>query len=240
MKKISVFIIAVFSTMTIWSQNIIPLIGNEAPAFEANTTNGKLAFPEDFGKSWKILLSHPGDFTPVCTSEILELARMQDDFQNLGVKMAIISTDDLLTHQQWKQSMEDILMSENSNVKINFPLIDDSKAKISLKYGMLHGWGNIKRDVRGVFVIDPENNVQSVIFYPMNIGRNMKEIKRLVIALQTSMEENVLTPVNWEVGDDVLLPYMPNINPDLRSSIQSGNEYYKVGINLWYKKGLKK
>jgi peroxiredoxin 2/4 len=236
MKTISVFIIAVFCTMTIWSQNIIPLIGNEAPGFEANTTNGKLIFPEDFGKSWKILFSHPKDFTPVCTSEILEMARMQDEFQNLGVKIAVISTDDLLSHQQWKQSMEDILKDENSSAKINFPLIDDSKTRISGKYGMLHAWENTTRDVRGVFIIDPDNNIQSVLFYPMNIGRNMAEIKRLVVALQTSKQENVLMPVNWEVGDDVLMPYMPNINPELSSNVESANDYYKVGINLWYKK----
>jgi peroxiredoxin (alkyl hydroperoxide reductase subunit C) len=236
MKTISVFIIAVFCTMTIWSQNIIPLIGNEAPGFESNTTNGKLIFPEDFGKSWKILFSHPKDFTPVCTSEILEMARMQDEFQNLGVKIAVISTDDLLSHQQWKQSMEDILKDENSSAKINFPLIDDSKTRISGKYGMLHAWENTTRDVRGVFIIDPDNNIQSVLFYPMNIGRNMAEIKRLVVALQTSKQENVLMPVNWEVGDDVLMPYMPNINPELSSNVESANDYYKVGINLWYKK----
>ena len=240
MKTISVFIIAVFCTMTIWSQNIIPLIGNEAPGFEANTTNGKLVFPEDFGKSWKILLSHPKDFTPVCTSEVLELARMQDEFQRLGVKIAVISTDDILSHQQWKQSMEDILKNEPSAVKINFPLIDDKEGRVSSKYGMLHAWDNTTRDVRGVFVIDPDNNIQSVIFYPMNVGRNMAEIKRLIVALQTSKQENVLMPVNWQVGGDVLMRYMPNIDPELSSNVEPEDEYYKVGINLWYKKGTNK
>jgi peroxiredoxin (alkyl hydroperoxide reductase subunit C) len=236
MKTVYLFFIALFCAYTINAQNIIPLIGNDAPSFEANTTNGKLVFPDDFGKSWKILLSHPKDFTPVCTSEIMELARMQDEFQNLGVQIAIISTDDLQSHVQWKQSMEDILKSENNNAKIDFPLIDDSKTRISNKYGMLHAWDNTTRDVRGVFIIDPDNKIQSVLFYPMNIGRNMVEIKRLVVALQYSKQENVLTPVNWEVGDDVLMPFMPNINPELSSNVESANDYYKVGINLWYKK----
>ena len=239
MKTISLLVVAVFCNFTTWSQNIIPLIGNQAPSFEANTTNGKLVFPDDFGKSWKILLSHPKDFTPVCTSEIMELARMQDEFQNLGVQIAIISTDDLQSHIQWKQSMEDILKSENNNAKIDFPLIDDSKTRISNKYGMLHAWDNTTRDVRGVFIIDPDNKIQSLLFYPLNIGRNMVEIKRLVVALQYSKQENVLTPVNWEVGDDVLMPFMPNINPELSSNVESANDYYKVGINLWYKKGNK-
>ena len=237
MRTVCLFFIALFCATLINAQNIIPLIGNEAPSFEANTTNGKLDFPHDFGKSWKILLSHPKDFTPVCTSEILELARMQDEFQNLGVQIAIISTDDLLSHQQWKQSMEDILKSEHNNAKIDFPLIDDSKTRVSNKYGMLHAWDNTTRDVRGVFIIDPENKIQSVLFYPMNIGRNMVEIKRLVVALQYSKQENVLTPVNWEVGDDVLMPYMPNINPELSSNDELTNEYYKIGINLYYKRG---
>jgi peroxiredoxin (alkyl hydroperoxide reductase subunit C) len=237
MKTIRLLIIALICTITTGAQNIIPLIGNEAPSFEANTTNGKLVFPNDFGKSWKILLSHPKDFTPVCTSEILQLARMQAEFENLGVKIAIISTDDLLSHQQWKQSMEDILANENGNLKINFPLIDDKNARVSNKYGMLHAWDNTTRDVRGVYVIDPENKVQSINFYPMNIGRNFVELKRLVVALQYSSQENVLTPVNWEVGDDVLMPYMPNINSELSSNKEPENEYYKVGINLWYKKG---
>ena len=100
MKTLNLLVIALFCTLSVWSQNIIPLIGNETPVFEANTTTGKLVFPNDFGKSWKILLSHPKDFTPVCTSEILELARIQNEFQKLGVKLAVISTDDLLSHQQ--------------------------------------------------------------------------------------------------------------------------------------------
>ena len=237
MKTVLFLFIALFCASTTWSQNIIPLIGNEAPYFEANTTNGKLVFPDDFGKSWKILLSHPKDFTPVCTTEIMELARMQEEFQNLGVKIAVISTDDLLSHQQWKQSMEDILANEKVSLKINFPLIDDKNSRISNKYGMLHAWDNTTRDVRGVYVIDPENRVQSINFYPINIGRNFVELKRLIVALQYSIQENVLIPVNWEVGDDVLMPYMPNINPELSSNVESANDYYKVGINLWYKKG---
>jgi peroxiredoxin (alkyl hydroperoxide reductase subunit C) len=236
MKTVAALIIITFFTFTSRAQNIIPLIGNDAPAFRASTTNGKLEFPEDFGKSWKILFSHPKDFTPVCTSEILELARMQEELNKLNVKVAVISVDDLVTHQQWKQTMEDILKKEPGVGEIKFPFIDDSRTWISSKYGMLHSWENKARDVRGVFVIDPENKIQSVIFYPNNVGRNMVEIKRLVVALQTSAQQNVLTPANWEVGEDVLMPYLP---VDELSENYEEREYYKVGINLWYKKGGK-
>ena len=162
---------------------------------------------------------------------------MQEEFKNLNVKVAVISVDDLLTHQQWKQTMEDILKNETGSGEINFPFIDDSKVRISSKYGMLHSWENTARDVRGVFVIDPENKIQSVIFYPNNVGRNMVEIKRLIVALQTSSQQNVLTPANWEVGKDVLMPHLPIENE--MSENNSKSEFYKVGINLWYKKGDK-
>lgn len=237
MKKLNLFLLGVLFATISMAQGTIPLIGNQAPSFEANTTNGKLAFPDDFGNSWKVLFSHPGDFTPVCTSEILELARMQEEFEKLNVEFAIISTDNLETHHAWKQSMEDILKKEGKDVSIDFPLIDDSKARISNRYGMLHAWDNKTRDVRGVFVVSPDNEVKSINFYPNNIGRNVVELKRLLVALQTSEQYNVFTPVNWEVGSDVLLPYQPLLNSDMTMDKKNENEYYKVGINLWYKKG---
>jgi peroxiredoxin 2/4 len=237
MKTVSLLVIAVFCSITMWSQNNIPMLGNSAPSFEANTTNGKINFPGDFGKSWKILFSHPKDFTPVCTSEILQLAKMQNEFESLGVKIAIISTDDILSHQQWKQSMEDILKENNDTSKIYFPFIDDSNAKISNQYGMLHAWENTTRDVRGVFVIDPENKIRTVSFYPMNLGRNMDEIKRTIIALQISEKSNVLMPANWKYGGDVLMPYLPYSESDLKENPDLKNQFYKVGMNMWYKKG---
>jgi len=239
MKKLSFLSIALFIQLLAFSQGRIPMLGEVAPSFESNTTNGKIEFPEDFGNHWKILLSHPKDFTPVCTSEILQLAKMQDEFTELGVKLAIISTDELSSHHAWKQSMEDMLMESGEPHTIDFPFIDDNNARISNKYGMLHAWENPTRDVRGVFVIDPDNKIQSINFYPMNIGRNMEEIKRLVIALQTSREDQVLTPANWELGDDVLMPYIPYTEEDLAANPELANQYYKEGINLWYKKGSK-
>ncbi|MBN2213646.1 MAG: redoxin domain-containing protein [Bacteroidales bacterium] len=237
MKKLSLVFVAVSIGIIAWSQKGIPMIGQTAPSFTANTTNGKLEFPEDFGKNWKILFSHPKDFTPVCTSEILGLAAMQDEFKDLGISIAIISVDDVATHAQWKQSLEDMLEKNGGSGKIDYPFIDDANAVISYKYGMLHSWDNITRDVRGVFIIDPDNVIQTINFYPNNIGRNLQEIKRAVIALQTSKEQNVLTPVNWEKGDDVLMPYIPYTEEEYKNSPELQKQYYKAGMNMYFKRG---
>ena len=226
-----------FCSLMAFPQGSIPMLGTQAPSFKAATTQGDLVFPEDYGNSWKILLSHPKDFTPVCTSEILELAKMQQEFDQLGVKLAIISTDELSSHYQWKQLLEDILVSQGEPERIAFPLIEDHNGRISNTYGMLHAWENPTRDVRGVFIIDPENRIRSINFYPMNIGRNMEEIKRVVLALQVSEKEDVLLPANWTYGKDVLMKYVPYTREELQKDPSLEEMYYKVGINLWYKKG---
>ena len=186
----------------------IPLLGEDAPAFTAPTTNGTLNFPGDLGKKWKILFSHPADFTPVCSTEILELAQMQNDFDQLGVSLAIISTDLLSRHVAWKKSLEEISYQGQKPVKIKFPLIEDSDRRISNSYGMISPKVNDTKGVRGVYIIDPENKIASINFYPMSVGRNMAEIKRTLLALQTTQKQQVLMPANWNPGDDVLLPYL--------------------------------
>lgn len=120
------------------SNSKIPLIGSKAPSFTAQSTSGELKFPNDFGKSWKILFSHPQDFTPVCSSELLELAYLQSDFDKLGVKIAIISTDNLEQHESWVSYLEEIDYLGSGTQKINFPVIDDQKKTASRLYGMLH------------------------------------------------------------------------------------------------------
>ena len=236
MKKLGLLFLLVACGKMIWSQNSIPMIGTNAPSFTASTTNGKLEFPEDFGKSWKILFSHPKDLTPVCTSEILKLAEMQDEFKKLNVRIAVISVDNLATHYQWKQLMEEILQKNQDTIKISFPFIDDSNAQVSNKYGMLHSWDNITRDVRGVFIIDPDNEIRIIYFYPLNVGRNMEEIKRAVLALQTSREKDISTPVDWEPGDDVLMHHMPYTEKEYKKNPELQNQYYKVGVNMYFKK----
>ncbi|MDD4145256.1 MAG: redoxin domain-containing protein [Prolixibacteraceae bacterium] len=220
------------------AQNVIsiPLIGSKAPSFTAVTTNGTLTFPSDFGKSWKILFSHPRDFTPVCTSEILELAKMQDQLDELKIKVAVLSTDNKELHQAWKESMEDILNDESVSVKIKFPLIDDASAEISKLYGMLHAPVSTTRDVRGVFVINPDNVVEATYFYPLTIGRNLDELVRTVQALQTTYASNLYTPVNWKPGNDLLVPHFPYTKEQLAENEDVVNDFYNVGSFLWYKK----
>jgi peroxiredoxin 2/4 len=237
MKKFGLMIIPVFCVLTVMAQNGIPLIGSKAPSFEASTTNGKLKFPGDFGGSWKILFSHPADFTPVCSTEIMQLAKMQTDFEALNVKIAVISTDDLPTHKQWKQAMEDYFKNGENVGEIEFPLIDDSNRQISEMYGMYNPSDKATTDVRGVFIIGPDNIVQAINFYPRSIGRNLDEIKRIIIALQTSQNEDVYTPVNWKPGDDVLVKNHPSTGDvELKENSDTTNSYYMVGLGMWYKR----
>jgi peroxiredoxin (alkyl hydroperoxide reductase subunit C) len=203
--------------MTISAQNKseIPLIGEEAPGFKAISTNGSIDFPNEFGTSWKILLSHPRDFTPVCSSEIIELAHMQDQFKELNTQIVVLSTEDVTRHIDWKAALEELMLLKNEPEKIEFPLVEDKDYTISRKYGMLHEEVSTTKDVRGVFIIDPDNIIRSIQFYPMEVGRNFNEIKRSLIALQTTVKySDVLTPANWEPGKDVLVKFMSGDEAD--------------------------
>jgi peroxiredoxin (alkyl hydroperoxide reductase subunit C) len=210
-----------------------PVIGDQAPSFTASTTNGTINFPKDFGKKWKILLSHPADYTPVCSTEILELAYLQDDFEKLNVKLLVVSTDSLETHFQWKKALEGLSYKDRTPVKINFPIADDKKFLASKEYGMIHSGSSSTKDVRGVFIIDPNNVVQAIIFYPMSVGRNMEEIKRAVIALQTTADGKFSTPANWQNGNDLILKVKPS-PADLKKPENSG--IYDVTWFMTFKK----
>jgi len=237
MKRFALTIFIVLFAITAWSKkNELPLIGDKAPSFKENSTNGVLNFPEDFGKSWKILFSHPLDFTPVCTSELCGLAANQKKLDSMGVKIAVVSIDEIERHLLWKEFMERVLKDGDEEVKINFPIVADLSGKVSKKYGMLHSSVNDKRDVRGVFIIDPDNIVQAITFYPMSVGRNSDEILRMVAALQITQKENVLTPLNWKPGDDVLVPHQPYTEDELKKNPDLKNQYYNVGEFMWYKK----
>ncbi len=241
MKKRIVSAIALFFAVTVaWSQNSkaprIPLIGEDAPSFTAESTNGQITFPDNFGNKWKILFSHPADFTPVCSSEILELAQMQPDFDKLGVKIAVISTDTLYKHISWKKSLETLNYKGRNPVKIDFPLIDDNTWYASKLYGMLHYQTSTSKDVRGVFIIDPKNKVRAIYFYPMEIGRNMDEVIRTVVALQTSDHNKVLTPANWKPGDDVMIPYVKSIDHAEVMNSANNKDTYQVSWYMTFKK----
>jgi peroxiredoxin 2/4 len=217
------------------STSRIPLIGEDAPSFTAVTTQGTLRFPADYGDKWKILFSHPADFTPVCTSEILELALMQKEFKNLNTQLAVLSTDAISLHKSWERSMNELISKEDPSVKLEFPLIDDSNMEISQKYGMLSPLVDPRHTVRGVFIIDPQNKIQSIFFYPTSVGRNLDELKRTLIALQTAKDQAILTPVNWKPGDDVLVPYPYPYN--YNDSIQRKESgYYNLSWYMLFKK----
>jgi len=215
-KYIFLFTVLLFSGFLVRSQEnnktYLPLLGENAPAFTGESTNGVINFPEDYGGTWTILLSHPADFTPVCSSELLELGFMQDDFDKLGVKLIVLSTDALSSHYQWVNSIETIKYKNREPVKIKFPLIADETHDISRKYGMIQPNTSSTKDVRGVFLIDPSSKIRAIFFYPMDVGRNLDEIKRTVIALQTVDGKGISTPVDWNPGDDVLLKKYTDIS----------------------------
>lgn len=214
MKKTSLIFILLLSVTIIWSQDKgntrVPVIGEKAPSFTVQSTNGDISFPKDFGRSWKVLFSHPQDFTPVCSSEILELAFMQEDFNKLNAKFLVLSVDSLDSHKDWEKAMEEINYKGRGPVKINFPIASDRKYRVSRQYGMIHDASSDKKTVRGVFIIDPDNIIQTILYYPMSVGRNMDELKRTLIALQTVSQKGISTPANWQQGNDVLLQVKPS------------------------------
>jgi peroxiredoxin 2/4 len=212
MKRLSLFFVmlvtAILPSLSQGQSNYaIPLIGSQAPSFTAKSTNGDINFPSDYGNSWKIIFSHPKDFTPVCSSELIELANLQPEFAKLNTKVVVLSTDNLQQHKDWKSSLETVQYEGKATPAIKFPIIDDSDKSISRLYGMLQPASNNERDVRGVFIINPDNVVEAIFFYPTDVGRNMDEIMRTVQALQTT-QNNIVTPANWEPGQDVMLSYM--------------------------------
>jgi peroxiredoxin (alkyl hydroperoxide reductase subunit C) len=216
MKKTIFTVVFMFFVTMLWSQEKredrnfrIPLIGETAPSFTAESTMGTINFPSDYGRSWKILFSHPQDFTPVCSSEILELANLQNEFNKLNTKLVVLSADKVETHRNWETALENLSYKGRTPVNIKFPLVDDESLAVSKKYGMVHSASNSTRDVRGVFIIDPDNIVRVIYFYPTNVGRSTEELIRTLTALQTSQKNNVLTPADWKAGNDVLIPYLP-------------------------------
>lgn len=241
MKKINLSIIAILTVfLTINAQppseNRIPLLGEPAPTFTALTTKGEITFPLDYFGKWKILFSHPADFTPVCSTEILDLADMYEDFKKLNTELIVLSTDGLNSHLDWIKSLESIQQKDGKQVGINFPLVPDVGLKISALYGMIHPDMSSTRTIRGVFIINPENQIAAMFFYPNSTGRNMEELKRTVIALQESDRRDVLTPSNWQPGDDFLLNAPASKEDAEKMTKKKNSSYYSKEWYLWYEK----
>jgi len=175
-------------------------LGDEAPNFTAETTEGKIDFYDYLGDSWGILFSHPKDFTPVCTTELGEVARLKPEFDKRNVKVLGLSVDALGNHKDWADDIE-----ETQGSKLNFPLISDADHKVSDLYDMIHPNANDTMTVRSVFIIGADKKVKLIITYPASTGRNFDEILRVIDSLQLTAKYSVATPVNWKDGDDVII-----------------------------------
>ncbi len=194
---------------TILEQELItamPRIGDDAPSFEAVTTLGTVNFPEDYNGKWVILFSHPADFTPVCTSEFITFANLEEKFNKANCELIGLSIDGLYSHIAWLRTIrEKINFKGMKNVEVKFPLIEDISMNVAKKYGMIQPGESKTQAVRAVFFIDPKGVIRAIIYYPLSLGRNFNEIYRALIAMQTSDAFNVATPADWHPGDDVIL-----------------------------------
>ncbi len=185
----------------------MPRIGEQAPSFEAMTTQGRIKFPVDYQGKWVILFSHPSDFTPVCTSEFMTFGKMQDEFEVLNCQLVGLSVDGLHSHIAWLRTIHDKIEYRGmKNIVVRFPLIDDLSMSVANLYGMIQPGASTTAAVRAVFFIDPKSVVRAVIYYPMALGRNFDEVKRTLIGLQTIDNFGVSLPADWRPGDEVIVP----------------------------------
>jgi len=185
-------------------------IGDEAPDFTAETTEGTLSFREWIGDGWCILFSHPKDFTPVCTTELGYMARLKPEFDKRNCKILGLSVDSVADHKSWSKDIE-----ETQGAAPNYPMVGDSELKVAKLYDMIHpnASGDAKSrtpadnaTVRSVFIIGPDKKIKAVLTYPMTSGRNFDEVLRLLDSLQLTGKHQVATPVNWRPGDEVIIP----------------------------------
>lgn len=204
-------------------------IGMKAPEFECDTTFGKFKL-SDFKGKWLVFFSHPGDFTPVCTTEFLAFASCYDKFKNLDTQLLALSIDSNPSHLAWVHNIY-----TNSNVVIPFPVIADTTGKIARLYGM----STIDNSscVRTVYIIDPAGTIRASLNYPKEIGRNIFEILRLLTALQTSDTQNVVTPANWEEGTPTIVK-SPSTYEDLKELILNSSSYHYYDWYLCFKKEM--
>jgi thioredoxin-dependent peroxiredoxin len=175
-------------------------LGDEAPNFTAETTDGEVNLHDYLGDSWGVLFSHPADFTPVCTTELGEFAKRKGEFEQRNVKLIGVSVDPLDSHQAWAGDIADV-----KGTPLNFPLIADPDRKVAELYDMIHPNANEKLTVRSVFVIGPDKKVKLIITYPASTGRNVDEVLRVIDSLQLTAKFSVATPVDWTPGEDVII-----------------------------------
>lgn len=196
----------------------IPRIGDLAPNFSAQTTFGPITFHDWKKDSWAILFSHPADFTPVCSTELIEFAKEKAFFDGKGVKLIGLSIDSIHSHLAWVENLSGLF-----DLELPFPMIADIKAKVAESYGMIHPNESDTVTVRALFVIDPHHKIRSIIYYPLNVGRNTQEVKRLIGALQTADKNQIACPVNWQEGEKVIVPPPKNVN-EVKERASAGYE----------------
>jgi peroxiredoxin (alkyl hydroperoxide reductase subunit C) len=200
----------------------IPRINDPAPDFEATSTHGVIRL-SDFTKQgkWVLLFSHPADFTPVCSTELVDLARRSPDFEAVNTQLIGVSVDSIYSHIAWTRSL-----AEKLGQDIPYPIIADLDTRVAQLYGMIHPGASATATVRAVFVIDPKQVIRALVYYPMQAGRNIDELLRIVQALQTVDANGVSTPANWRPGDAVLVP--APATTDAAKTRAEGSEGYDV------------
>jgi peroxiredoxin (alkyl hydroperoxide reductase subunit C) len=213
----------------------VPFLGEKAASFTAPSTTGVIDFPSEYYGNWKILFSHPADFTAVCSSEILTLASMQDEFRKLNTAVVVISTDGINSHIAWVKSLETIDYNGLGLQKINFPIVSDVDLVISKKYGMIEANSGRTNNIRGVFIIDPDDKIRAINFYSVSTGRNLEEILRTLIALQTTDKYNILTPANWTPGAEVMIPSPSSIEEAEKLNARRDPSLRQVTWYMWLK-----
>ncbi len=175
-------------------------LGDTAPDFTAETTEGKINFYEFLGNSWGVLFSHPADFTPVCTTELGKTAALKKEFEKRDVKVLAVSVDPLDKHNSWKNDI-----NETQNVSVDFPIIADEDKTVANLYGMLHPNASATATVRSLFIIGPDKKIKLMIVYPASTGRNFIEVLRVIDSLQLTANYSVATPADWKDGEDVIV-----------------------------------
>ena len=209
--------------------NSMPRIGDSAPKFRAVTTQGEINFPTDYQGKWKILFSHPADFTPVCTSEFMTFASMAKDFETLNCQLVGLSVDGLHSHIAWLRTIkEKIDWKGLKNIEVKFPLVVDVTMDVAKLYGMIQPGESTTSAVRAVFFIDPEDKIRTIMYYPLSLGRNFDEIKRVLMGLQTVDNFGVALPADWRPGEEVIVPPAGScgVANDRMEGVESGLHCY--------------
>ncbi len=208
-------------------------LGDEAPNFTAQTTEGEINFHEWLGDSWGILFSHPADYTPVCTTELGTAAKYMPEFEKRNVKVAALSVDGLASHHEW---VKDI--NETQHTTVNFPIIADEDNKVANLYDMIHPNANDKLTVRSVFIIGPDKKVKLMLTYPASTGRNFDELLRVIDSLQLTAYHKVATPANWNNGDDCVISTSVK-NEDIPELFPKGHTEVKPYLRMTPQPNLK-